>query len=36
MDKIIMTNLDEEIYHETLFNGLNVYIYKKENFLKRK
>ena len=35
MDKIIMTNLDEEIYHETLFNGLNVYIYKKENFLKK-
>lgn len=35
MNKIIMSNLDEEIYHEVLDNGLNVFIYKKEGYLKK-
>lgn len=35
MDKIIMSKLDEEVYHEKLDNGLNVYIYKKEGFAKK-
>lgn len=35
MDKIIMSRLDEEVYHETLKNGLNVYLYKKEGFTKK-
>ena len=35
MNKIIMTGVDEEIYHEKLDNGLNIYIYKKEGFLKK-
>lgn len=35
MNKIKMNNLDETIYHETLFNGLNVYIYKKSDFAKK-
>lgn len=35
MDKIIMTKLDEEIYHEVLENGLDVYLYKKEGFAKK-
>ena len=32
MDKIVMSNLDEVIYHETLENGLNIYVYKKKDF----
>lgn len=35
MDKIIMSRLDEEVYHETLENGLEVYLYKKEGFVKK-
>lgn len=35
MDKIIMSKLDEEVYHEKLENGLDVYIYKKEGFTKK-
>lgn len=35
MDKIVMSRLDEEIYHERLDDGLNVYIYKKEGFIKK-
>lgn len=35
MDKIIMSKLDEEVYHETLENGLEVYLYKKEGFVKK-
>lgn len=35
MDKIIVNGLDEVVYHETLDNGLNVYIYKKEGFNKK-
>lgn len=35
MDKIIMKKLDETIYHETLNNGLEVYLYKKEGFTKK-
>ena len=35
MNKIIMTGVDEEIYNEKLDNGLNIYIYKKEGFLKK-
>lgn len=35
MNKIKINKIDEEIYHETLDNGLNVYIYKKEGFLKK-
>ncbi len=35
MDKIIMSKLDEEVYHEKLDNGLNVYLYKKEGFTKK-
>ena len=35
MDKIIVNKLDEIIYHETLENGLEVYIYKKEGFNKK-
>lgn len=35
MDKIIMSRLDEEVYHETLKNCLNVYLYKKEGFTKK-
>ena len=35
MDKIKIKKVDEEIYHETLDNGLNVYIYKKQGFSKK-
>ena len=35
MDKIVMSNLDEVIYHETLENGLNIYVYKKKDFSKK-
>lgn len=35
MNKIIMSKMDEEIFHETLDNGLNVYLYKKEGFAKK-
>lgn len=35
MDKIVMSNLDEVIYHETLENGLNIYVYKKKDFAKK-
>lgn len=35
MNKILMKALEEEIYHEKLENGLNVYIYKKEGFSKK-
>lgn len=35
MDKILMSNLDEVIYHETLENGLNIYVYKKKDFAKK-
>ena len=35
MDKIILNNLNEVVYHEQLDNGLNVYIYKKEGFDKK-
>ena len=33
--KIVLTGLNEVIYHETLDNGLEVYIYKKEGFNKK-
>lgn len=35
MDKIKISKLDETIYHEELENGLNIYIYKKEGFVKK-
>lgn len=35
MDKIIINKLNEVIYHETLDNGLDVYIYKKSGFNKK-
>lgn len=35
MNKIVMSNLDEVIYHEKLNNGLNVYVYKKTGFAKK-
>lgn len=35
MKKIKINKLDEIIYHETLDNGLNIYIYKKENYQKK-
>ncbi len=35
MNEIIMTNLDEVIYHEKLSNGLDVYVYKKPGFAKK-
>ena len=35
MNKIVLTGLNEVIYHETLDNGLEVYIYKKEGFNKK-
>ncbi len=35
MNKIVMTSLDEDIFHEKLDSGLNVYIYKKEGFIKK-
>ena len=35
MEEIKITKLDEVVYHETLENGLNVYLYKKEGFNKK-
>ena len=35
MNKIVMNKIDEVIYHETLENGLEVYIYKKPGFNKK-
>ena len=35
MDKIVISGLDEVIHHETLGNGLDIYIYKKEGFNKK-
>lgn len=35
MKKIIIKGLDEKIYHETLDNGLNIYIYKKSDFAEK-
>lgn len=35
MDKIIINNIDEEIYHEQLDNGLSIFIYKKVGYLKK-
>ena len=35
MEKIVINGLDEKIYHEKLDNGLNVYIYKKEDYAEK-
>ena len=35
MNKINITGVDEEIFHEKLENNLNVYIYKKKDYLKK-
>lgn len=35
MKKIVMKHIDEVIYNERLENGLDIYIYKKRNFLKK-
>ncbi len=35
MDKIIMSKLDEVVYHEKLDNGLEIYLYKKDGFTKK-
>ncbi len=35
MNEIIMTSLDEKIYHEKLDSGLNVYIYKSTGFSRK-
>ncbi len=35
MNEIIMTSLDEKIYHEKLDSGLNVYVYKSKGFSKK-
>ena len=35
MKKIKINKVDEIIYHETLDNGLNIYIYKKEGYQKK-
>lgn len=32
MDKLVYKGIDETVYHKTLFNGLNVYLIKKEGF----
>lgn len=32
MEKLVYKSIDETVYHETLSNGLNVYLIKKEGF----